>query len=412
MAARKCAPVRQFILSQAHTCSPAGQQFTFRPLPPGGVFIFKGKTAKEVHAERDRAEEEDRGINDIVEDMHQHPRDSGVKQGCIALTNLAIEPVEPVEPVEPEYINVGVGPIARADPGHQEHSDSEAEQEGKNVMYFKIKRTEQLKEVFEEYCARKSLQLDQLLFRFNGVTLFGSESPEELDMEDDDVIIVEPIYINIRVGEQKGKNVVYTYFKLKWKTRLQKLMEAYCERQSLHLDQMRFLFDGNRVRDHQTPEDLEMEDDDVIDAMRAMIGGCIAAPIPTTFGLHPNTPGVTYLLSPAALASAGQSVASHLVQQLGGDPAARPCSRPDRVLLTPEQRRTLISLLDETHSSAAGKNQDVQVTVTGERLETLLGVEAVRSLAAAFGEHAYDTIKLRRVEAHGLCVPFHTDYSR
>ena len=231
-------------------------------------------------------------------------------------------------------------------------------------------------------------------------------------MEADDVIIVEPTYMNIRVGEQKGKNVVYTYFKLKWKTRLQKLMEAYCERQSLQLDQMRFLFDGNRVRDHQTPEDLEMEDDDVIDAMRAMIGGCIAAPIPTTFGLHPNTPGVTYLLSPAALASAGQSVASHLVQQLGGDPAARPCSRPDRVLLTPEQRRTLISLLDETHSSAAGKNEDVQVTVTVDRLEGLLGAETVRLLAAAFGEHAYDTIKLRRVEAHGLCVPFHTDYSR
>jgi len=231
-------------------------------------------------------------------------------------------------------------------------------------------------------------------------------------MEANDVIIVEPIYINIRVGERKGQNVVYTYFKVKWKTRLQKLMEAYCERQSLHLLQMRFLFDGIKVGYDQTPKDLEMEDDDEIDAMRAQIGGCIAAPIPTTFGLHPNTPGVTYLLSPAALASAGQSVALHLLQQLGGDPAARPCSRPDRVLLTPEQRRTLISLLDETHSSAAGKNKDVQVTVTAERLETLLGVEALRSLAAAFGEHAYDTIKLRRVEAHGLCVPFHTDYSR
>ena len=68
------------------------------------------------------------------------------------------------------------------------------------------------------------------------------------------------------------------------------------------------------------------------------LGGCIAAPIPSTFGLHPNTPGETYLHSSAAL--------------------------------------------------------------------------AVRSLAAAFGEHACDTIKLRRVEAHGLCVPFHTDYSR
>jgi hypothetical protein len=82
------------------------------------------------------------------------------------------------------------------------------------------------------------------------------------------------------------------------------------------------------------------------------------------------------------------------------------------VLLAPEQRRTLISLLDEARSSAADKNEDVQVTVTVEQLKTLLGVEAVGSLAAAFGERVYDTIKLRRVEAHGLCVPFHTDYSR
>jgi hypothetical protein len=100
------------------------------------------------------------------------------------------------------------------------------------------------------------------------------------------------------------------------------------------------------------------------------------------------------------------------VQQLGGDPAARPCSRPDCVLLATEQQSTLISLLDETRSSAAGKNEDVQVTVTAEQLKILLGVEAVGSLAAAFGERVYDTIKLRRVEAHGLCVPFHTDYSR
>ena len=63
-------------------------------MPPGGFFIFKGKTANEVHAERDRAEKEDRGINEIVEDMHQHPRDLGVKKDCIALANLAMEPVE------------------------------------------------------------------------------------------------------------------------------------------------------------------------------------------------------------------------------------------------------------------------------------------------------------------------------
>ena len=56
------------------------------------------------------------------------------------------------------------------------------------------------------------------------------------------------------------------HFKIKKKTQLMKLMEAYCARQSLQMEQIRFLFDGNRLRDTQTPDELDMEDDDVIDA--------------------------------------------------------------------------------------------------------------------------------------------------
>ena len=50
-------------------------------------------------------------------------------------------------------------------------------------------------------------------------------------------------------------------------------MEAYCVRQSLQMDQIRFLFDGNRLRENQTPDELEMEDDDAIDAMLFQVGG-------------------------------------------------------------------------------------------------------------------------------------------
>jgi small ubiquitin-related modifier len=63
------------------------------------------------------------------------------------------------------------------------------------------------------------------------------------------------------------------HLKMMKKTALKKLMEAYCARQSLQMDQIRFLFDGNRLRENQTPDELEMEDDDVIDAMLFQVGG-------------------------------------------------------------------------------------------------------------------------------------------
>lgn len=40
-----------------------------------------------------------------------------------------------------------------------------------------------------------------------------------------------------------------------------------------------------------------------------------------------------------------------------------------------------------------------------------MGVDQARGLAALFGQ-PYDTIKLRRVDAKGACVPFHVDHSR
>ena len=65
-------------------------------------------------------------------------------------------------------------------------------------------------------------------------------------------------------GSLQDGNIMH--FKINKKTQLMKLMEAYCARQSLQMEQIRFLFDGNRLRDTQTPDELDMEDDDVIDA--------------------------------------------------------------------------------------------------------------------------------------------------
>jgi small ubiquitin-related modifier len=57
-------------------------------------------------------------------------------------------------------------------------------------------------------------------------------------------------------------------------TKFEKLMKAYCQKVGAQVDNVRFLFDGVRVNGSQTPDELDMEDDDEIDAMIQQQGGC------------------------------------------------------------------------------------------------------------------------------------------
>ena len=76
--------------------------------------------------------------------------------------------------------------------------------------------------------------------------------------------------IQLKVKNAEGKEVV---FKLKSNTPLRKLMDAYCQREGLPADGVRFLYDGERLNRDQTPGELEMEDGDEIDALVEQTGG-------------------------------------------------------------------------------------------------------------------------------------------
>ena len=57
-------------------------------------------------------------------------------------------------------------------------------------------------------------------------------------------------HINLKVVTQDGNEI---YFKCKQTTPLQKLMHAFCNRQGVSTNSVRFLFDGNRINETQTP---------------------------------------------------------------------------------------------------------------------------------------------------------------
>ena len=70
--------------------------------------------------------------------------------------------------------------------------------------------------------------------------------------------------LNLKVVTQDGNEI---FFKCKMTTPLERLMTAFCNRQGVAVNSVRFLFDGGRVSPMQTPAELEMEDGDVIDVM-------------------------------------------------------------------------------------------------------------------------------------------------
>ncbi|KAG6361901.1 hypothetical protein INS49_010130 [Diaporthe citri] len=76
-------------------------------------------------------------------------------------------------------------------------------------------------------------------------------------------------HLNIKVTDNNNELI----FKIKKSTKLEKLMDSFCERHGKTLDSVRFLFEGKRVQGSETPDSLEMEDGDTIEVYQEQLGG-------------------------------------------------------------------------------------------------------------------------------------------
>ena len=54
---------------------------------------------------------------------------------------------------------------------------------------------------------------------------------------------------------------------------MQKVFETYAQRKGVQVQSLRFMLDGERVNENQTPKMLELEDQDQIDCMLEQTGG-------------------------------------------------------------------------------------------------------------------------------------------
>ncbi|KAJ7971907.1 Small ubiquitin-related modifier [Quillaja saponaria] len=80
----------------------------------------------------------------------------------------------------------------------------------------------------------------------------------------------EAAKINLKVKGQDGHGL---FFRIKRDTQLMKLMTAFCERKETDYWSTRFLYNGQRITGKLTPDQLDMENGDEIDAMTYQTGG-------------------------------------------------------------------------------------------------------------------------------------------
>lgn len=228
-----------------------------------------------------------------------------------------------------------------------------------------------------------------------------------------DARICRAITIQIR-----GQDGAHVFFTLNRRARLKKMIDVYCQRQGGTPSAYRFILGGERIPPpyDTTPDDLEMEDDAVVDAMLEQVDiGVFEACAAEVPALNLLLGGTLYTALPEA------STVSAIAQQLGGRPDSCPnyISGGDTGLLSHAARCTLMRVLDVEACNGPAANEalvDVKIDLSTAQLERLVGVDEVGQLAGLFAE-PFNQIKLRRTMSRGVptgqgqCIPFHLDHA-
>ncbi len=152
------------------------------------------------------------------------------------------------------------------------------------VMFFKVKKSTEMRKIFDAYAQRLGVNSRNLKFTLDGERLKDTDTPKMLELTDEDQIDVfldqvggsgedvkpEDSAITLRVREGTGEE---TAFKVKKSTKMSKIFETFASRKGLSVNMIRFMYDGQRIKAEDTPKMLEMEDDDQIDVVLQQEGG-------------------------------------------------------------------------------------------------------------------------------------------
>ncbi|KAI1285084.1 Small ubiquitin-related modifier [Halotydeus destructor] len=159
---------------------------------------------------------------------------------------------------------------------------------------FRVKMTTKLGKLKKSYCKRVRVPMICLRFSFKGMEVSNMDTPKKLNMADGDIIEIyqeqldvvvsslrflldgmkietpaEEEFLKLRVIGQNFNEEREIHFRVRSSTEMLKLKMSFSKRVGIPLTCLRFLFEGRRVNDTDTPKSLEMVDEDVIEVLRA-----------------------------------------------------------------------------------------------------------------------------------------------
>ena len=84
----------------------------------------------------------------------------------------------------------------------------------------------------------------------------------------------DPNVIILKISSQNNEDIV---FRVKKTTTFEKLIDKYCERFNItNKEQVRLLNDGIKIQKNKTPQELNLENGDILECVIEQEGGCVS----------------------------------------------------------------------------------------------------------------------------------------
>ncbi|KAJ9455890.1 hypothetical protein DIPPA_21785 [Diplonema papillatum] len=145
--------------------------------------------------------------------------------------------------------------------------DPDCEEDRFSLLHFVVDADAPLRSLAAAYCKKQGYNPARTCFLHNGSTVDQAKTPTELGLEEGsilDVTLHSPGHLSISVFDPEGEGVC---FSMKRSTPLKRLTDAYCRKKNIEPKSARFLFDGVTLDETQTPDQLHMDNFEIIDVL-------------------------------------------------------------------------------------------------------------------------------------------------